>query len=69
MASTEQFLKNSADQEKADLEDKSTLKFNGKSLVVAKSFQGKKKDKKESVFLWTRYLAVKCDLWDYFLRF
>jgi len=62
MASTEQFLKNSADQEKADLEDKSTLKFNGKSLVVAKSFQGKKKDKKESVFLWTRYLAVKCDL-------
>ncbi|CBY31525.1 unnamed protein product [Oikopleura dioica] len=57
MASTEQFLKNSADQEKADLEDKSTLKFNGKSLVVAKSFQGKKKDKKESVFLWTRYLA------------
>ena len=51
-------MKNSADQEKADLEDKSTLRFNGKNLVVAKSFQGKKRDKKESVFLWTRYLAV-----------
>ena len=61
MASTEQFMKNSADQEKADLEDKSTLRFNGKNLVVAKSFQGKKRDKKESVFLWTRYLAVNCN--------
>ena len=52
-------MKNSADQDRADLEDRSTLRFNGKSTVIAKSFQGKKRDKRESLFLWSRYLAVR----------